>query len=72
MKLTPGKLLHDGWVYQKNVADLKQQLTKLKHILQYNLKNLAILVSDGCDTFMCYHNLAINAPQHVACKNVQV
>jgi len=45
MKFTPGELVYNGWVYQKHVADLKQQLTKLKHVLQYNLKNLVILVS---------------------------
>ena len=49
MKLTPDELLYNGWVYQNHVADLNQQLIKLNHILQYNLKNLAILVSTAAD-----------------------
>ena len=47
MRFTPHELLYKGWVYQTNVYDLITQLVKLKRALQYNLKSLAVLVSNS-------------------------
>ena len=47
MKFTPHELLNNGWVDQTNVYDLIKQLAKLNHTLQYNVKNLAVLVSNS-------------------------
>jgi len=46
MNSTDG-LLYKDWVYQAKVYELNEQLAKLKSILQYNVKSLAMMVSNS-------------------------
>jgi len=50
MRFTVDELLLKDWVKQANVGYLSNELEKLHNVLQYNLKNLAMMVSKVIST----------------------
>jgi len=68
MRFSVNELLLKDWVKQANVGKLFKELEKLHYILECNLKDLAIMVSEAI--YPAMHNLVVHISKFLRIPNL--